>query len=126
MNWADFETERATIKKNVDEVRLSAKNVKPPQGSSRDQVDMVVSKQASVKDMRSALEAIISDNMVHPPELDDVSLSWDMPTIPPISKSFLRVRNESLSKIKGLRDSFSQNFRIRKDSASEDMAILGV
>jgi len=126
MRWKDFEIERATLRKNIDAIKLSAENATHPQGSSKDQVDRVANKKTSVKSMRNALEAEISANMDKPTDLETVSMPWDMPSVPPISKDFLRIHDADASKIEELRDAFSQDFSKRKELTSKDMAIFNL
>lgn len=126
MRWKDFEIERATLRKNIDAIKLSAENATHPQGPSKDQVDRVANKKTSVKSMRNALEAEISANMDKPTDLETVSMPWDMPSVPPISKDFLRIHDADASKIEELRDAFSQDFSKRKELTSKDMAIFNL
>lgn len=124
MRWADFEIERAALRENIDAIKLSAENATHPQGSSRDQVGRVAGQKTSVRNMRSALEAEISANMNKPTELETVSMPWDMPAVPTVSKDFLRFHSANASRIEELRDTFSQGFRKRKELALKDMAIF--
>lgn len=124
MKWADFETERAALRKNLDEIKLFAANATYPQGSSRDQVGRIASKRTFVKNMQRELDAEISGNMEKPTDLDHVSMTWDMPAVPAVSKTFLKIHNEGSSKIEGLRDAFSQDFHVRKDLVFKDISIF--
>lgn len=126
MQWKDFEIERAALRKNIDAIKLSAENATHPQGSSKDQVDRVANKKTSVKNMRNALESEISSNMDKPTDLETVSMPWDMPAVPQVSKDFLRIHDADASKIEELRDAFSQDFSKRKELTSKDMAIFNL
>lgn len=115
MKWADFEAEKKKLKEDLNDVQKKSRKVSSPQKSLRGQIDDVTEKQNDIKESKGKLEDEISDCFKTPEELDHVSVPWDMPDTPKISKRVLRTYNNNMSKNVDSYDSFEKEWLQRTD-----------
>lgn len=124
MKWADFATEKETLQKNLESIKLGSQNVKNPQGSSRDQVDLVGNKRLTIKRTQRALMEEIFARMDNPEELESVNLPWDMPAIPPTVKGVLMSHHEKSSNVGEMRETLKEEWHQRRDAMKCQWTIL--
>lgn len=115
MKWADFEAEKEKLKQDFTGVQEQIKNVPKPQKSSQKQVDVVTGKQEKIKESKGKLEDEISDCFNTPEELEHVSVPWDMPDTPQITKKVLRAHNKNMSNNVDSYDFFEEEWLRRTD-----------